>query len=142
MPKKSRGSGILRPAPLEPLTPWDSYSSPLPPAAPSGSSSDSESASVSISAAFSAAFSHAPFRSIPVCSHHRRDTCAPGRRVAFLHRSRIGRVTMNCVTVFCLQRIDVLIPTNPVSFIIPANGGYIQLPFFLRRGCLPVKPLV
>ena len=39
---------------------------------------------------------------------------------------------MNCATVFCLRRIEVLIPT------ILANGGYIQLPSFLLCGCLPV----
>ena len=55
-----------------------------------------------------------------------------------MHRSRIGRVAMNCATVFYLRIIDVLIPTIPVSFIIPANGGYIQILYFLRRGCLPV----
>ena len=45
---------------------------------------------------------------------------------------------MNCATVFCFRIIDVLIPTLPVSFITPANGGYTQLLSFLRRGCLPV----
>ena len=97
-----------------------------------------KSASVSVSAAATADFSRAPFKYTPVCSHHRLYTHAPGRRVACSHRSRIDRVAMNCVTVFCLQRIDVLIPTIPVSFITPANGGYNQFPFFLRYGCLPV----
>ena len=105
---------------------------------PPGSSSESESASISVSIAATTAFSHSPFKSIPVYSHHRRDTRAPGRRVAFSHRSRIGRVAMNCTTVFCIRRIDVLIPTIPVSFIIPANYRYIQRPSFLCRGCLPV----
>ena len=45
---------------------------------------------------------------------------------------------MNCVTVFCLRRIEVRIPTIPVYFIILSIGGYIQLPFLLHRGCLPV----
>ena len=45
---------------------------------------------------------------------------------------------MNCATVFCLRRIDVRIPTIPVSFITLANGRYTQLPSFLRRGCLPM----
>ena len=54
-----------------------------------------------------------------------------------MHRSIIGRVAMNCATVFCLQRIDFRIHTIPVSFINPANGGYTQLPYFLCRGCLP-----
>ena len=45
---------------------------------------------------------------------------------------------MNCATVFYLRRIDALIPTTTVSFIIPANGGYIQLTYFLRRGYLPM----
>ena len=144
VPPKSEvqpSSALFLSAPLDPLAPWDS-SSPLPPVAPSGSSSVSKSASVSVSAAADAAFSRATFSYIPVCSHDRRDTCAPGRRVAFSHRSRIGRVVMNCATVFCLWRIEVLIPTIPVSFIIPANGGYIQLLSFLCRGCLPVIFLV
>ena len=122
---------------LDPLAPWDS-SSPLPSAPPSGLSSDSESASITVSAAAAAAFSCAPFRSIPVSYHHRRDTRASGRRVACLHRSRIGRVATNCATIFYLRRIEVLIPTIPVSFIIPANSGYIQLLSFLRHGCLSV----
>ena len=124
---------------LDPLAPWDS-SSPIPPAAPSGPSSNSasESASVYGFAAASAAFSRAPFKSTPVCFHHRRYTRTPGRRVACSHRSRIGRVAMNCATVFYLRRINVRIPTISVSFITPANGGYTQLPSFLCSGCLPV----
>ena len=84
------------------------------------------------------AFSCAPFRSIPVYSHHRRDTRAPGRQVACLHGSRIGRVAIYFVTIFCLRIIDVRIPTIPASFITPASGGYIQLLSLLCRGCLPV----
>ena len=135
--KVQSSSAPLHSAPLDLLAPWDS-SSPIPPAAPSGLSSDSKSVLVSGSAASAAAFSRAPFKSIPVYSHHRLDTRAPGRRVACSHRSRIGRVTIKCATVFCLRRIDVLIPTIPVSFITPANGGYNHLPSFRRRGCLPV----
>ena len=131
--KVQSSSAPIHSNPLDPLTPWDSSS-------PSGSSSDSasESASVSGSVVAAAAFSRAPFKSIPVCSHHRRDTRAPGRRLACSHRFRIGRIAMNCTTVFCLRIIGVLIPTIPISFITPANGGYTQLPYFLHRGCLPV----
>ena len=62
-------SALIHSTPLDRIALWDS-SSTLPPVAPSSSSSDSESASVSVSAAAAAAFSCAPFRSIPVCSHH------------------------------------------------------------------------
>ena len=58
--------------------------------------------------------------------------------MAFFHRSIIGRDAMNCATVFCLRRIDALIPTITAFFIIPANGRYIQIPYVLRRGCLSV----
>ena len=118
---------ILRPAPLDPIAPRDA-SSPVPPTVPSivSSVSDSESVKAFVpgSAAYAAsALSRAPFQSIPVCSHHRRDTRAPGRRVDFSHRSRIGRVAINCATVFCLRRIDVRIRTIIASFIAPANKG-------------------
>ena len=49
---------------------------------------------------------------------------------------------MNCATVFCLRRIELRIPTIPLSFIIPDIGGYVQLPSFLCYGCLPVIFLV
>ena len=50
-------------------------------------------------------------RSIPACSHHPRDTRAPGRRVARLYRSRIGCVAIYYATVFCLRVMDFCIPT-------------------------------
>ena len=118
---------------MDPLAPWDS-SSPPSPAAPSGYSSDS----VSNLATDTATCFRAPSRSIPACYHDRRDTRAPGRRVACSHRSRIGRVTIYCKTIFCLRIIDVRIPTIPASLSTPASGGYSQLPSFLRRCCLPV----
>ena len=137
--KVQSSSAPLHSTPLDPLATWY-YSSPIHPAAPSGSSSDyaSDSVSVSGSAAAAAAFSRAPFKSIPVCYHHFQDTRAPGHRMACSHRFRIGRVAMNFSTVFFIRRIDVRIPTIPVSLITPTNGGYTQLPYFLRRGCLPV----
>ena len=124
---------VLRPAPLESLAPRNS-SSLVPPAVPSGVSAlDSESEPVNSSSAASAAstasssvaaaFSLAPFESIPVFSHHLLATHAPGRLTAPSHRSRIGRVAINCATVFCLQRIDVQIRTIPASFIAPARDG-------------------
>ena len=117
-------SAPLHSAPLDPLAPRDA-SSPVPPLAPSIASSDSESVTASVprSAAAASALSCAPFQSIHVCSHHLRATRAPGRWVAFLHRSRIGRVAINYATVFCLRRIDVRIRIIPVSFIAPANEG-------------------
>ena len=119
---------VLRPAILEPLAPRDP-SSPVPLAVPSGvsdsySKSDPVNAGASASAASSsvaAAFSLVPFQSIPVCSHHLLGTRAPGRLTAAFHRSRIGRVAINCATVFCLRRIDVQICTIPASFIAPAR---------------------
>ena len=103
-------SALLHSAPLDPLVTWDS-SYPLPPAAPSESSSDPKSASISVSVAAAATFSRAPFSSIPSWSHYCQDTRAPGHRVDYLYRSRIGRVAMNCAIVFFLRRIEVLIPT-------------------------------
>ena len=104
-------------------------SSPMPLAVPSvvwASALDSESVSViSGSAASSAAsaFFLAPFQLIPVCPHHRLGTRAPSRLTAFSHRSRIGRVAINCATVFYLRRIKVRILTIPAYFIAPAGDG-------------------
>ena len=117
---------LLHSAPLEPLPPRDA-SSPVPLAVPSGvSASDSESVSVNSGSAASSvasAFSLYPFQSIPVCSHHRLGTRAPVRLSAFSQRSRIGRVAINCVTVFCRRRINVRIRTIPTSFIAPGSDG-------------------
>ena len=121
---------ILRPAPLEPLAPRDA-SSPVPHAVPSGVSvSDSESnpvnsgsAASAASSSVAAAFYLAPFQSIPVCSHYLLGTRAPGRLTAPSHRPRIGCVAINCVTVFCLRRIDVQIRSIPASFIAPSRDG-------------------
>ena len=114
----------LHSAPLDPLAPRDA-SSPVPHTAPSIASSDSESvtAYVPSSAAAASALSRATFQSTPVCSHHLQATRAPCRLVEFSHRSRIGRVAINCATVFCLRRIDVQIQTIPASFIAPASEG-------------------
>ena len=54
-----------------------------------------------------------PNKSITSCSHHHRDTLATGRRVAHSHRSRIGRVAIYCVTLFCLLVTDFLIVYSP-----------------------------
>ena len=119
---------VLRPAPLEPLAPRDT-SSPMPLAVPSvvwASASDSKSVSVNAGSAASStasAFSLAPFQLIPVCSHYRLGTRAPGRITSFSHRSRIVRVAINCATVFCLWRIEVRILTIPASFIASASDG-------------------
>ena len=126
-PMKSKLLVILCPAPLDPLAPRDA-SPPVPPTVPSIASSASDSEYVNAfvpvsSAAAASALSRAPFQSIPVYYHHRQATHAHGRLVAFSHRSSIGRVTINCATVFCLRRIDVRIQTIPTSFIAPANEG-------------------
>ena len=105
----------LHSAPLELLAPRDS-SSPVPltvPSVVSSSALDSESVNAfvpgSTASAAASALSLAPFQSIPVCSHHRLGTRAPGRLFAFSHRSRISRVAINCATVLCLWRIEVQI---------------------------------
>ena len=121
---------VLRPAPLDPLAPRDA-SSPVPLAVPSrvsalGSKSDpvnAGSAAPAASASVAATFYLSPFPSIPVCSHHRLGTRAPGRLTSPSHRSRIGCVAINCATVFCLRRIAVQIRTIPASFIAPARDG-------------------
>ena len=121
---------IFRRAPLDPLAPRDA-SSPVPPAVPPLASSVSDSESVNVfglgSAATSdvavSALSRAPFQTITVCSHHLRATRVPGCLVAFSHRTRIGRVAINCATVFCLLMIDVRTRTIPASFVAPANEG-------------------
>ena len=130
---------ILRPDPLRStplnwsclLAPRDA-SSPVPPTVPPGvaaSGSESEpvksgsAASASLSPSFAAAFSLAAFQSIPVCSHYIIGTCVPGCLSATSHRPRIGRVAINCATVFCLRMIDVLIRTTPASFITPSRDG-------------------
>ena len=64
----------------------------------------SSSPSLSVFAA-AVAVSRAPSRSSPACSHHRIPTYAPHFLSAASHRSRIGRVTIYCATVFCLRRM-------------------------------------
>ena len=72
------------------------------------------------------------------CYHHRQDTLALGLRVARSHKSRIGRVAIYCVTVFCLLVTNFLIPPKPNPPIVSARGGYSQVPYPRLRGCLPV----
>ena len=130
-----QSSAPLYSAPLEPLAPRDS-SSPVPPATPPGvaalvfeSESESEpikigsAASSSSSPSFAAAFYLYTLKSIPVCSHHLLGTRAPGCLSDTSHRPIIGRVAINCATMFCLRRIDVLTRTTPASFIAPARDG-------------------
>ena len=85
--------------------------STVPSVASSASDSESVNAFVtgSVASAAASSLSLAPLKSIPVYLHRRLATCAPGRMFAFSHRSRIGRVVINCATVFCLQRIEVQI---------------------------------
>ena len=113
-------SAPLHSAPLDPLAPRD-YSSP--PMSPFDSPSDSSSDSVSDLVVDSAARFFAPSRSIPACSHHRRDTIAPGRQVAFSHRSRISRDAIYCDTVFCLRVIDSVSPLSPLPPLPPSEAG-------------------
>ena len=100
------------------------HSAPLDPLAPLNSSSpESESDFESESVAVSAALLFDPSKSIPDCSHRRRDTLAPGRQVDRSQRSRIGHVAIYYVTIFCLLVTDLLIPSKPVSPIASYNGG-------------------
>ena len=119
----------LHSAPLEPLAPRDA-SSPVPVAVPPGVVSGYESASDTVSsgsALFSpscaAAFSLADFQSMPVCSHHLLGTRVPHRLSATSQSPRIGLVAINCATVFCLRRMDVLTLTTPASFKSSARDG-------------------
>ena len=52
---------------------------------------------------------------------------------------RIGRVAMNCATVFYLRRTDVRARTIPASLVAPARGRYIHFPSLPRRGMRPVR---
>ena len=119
---------VLRPDPLEPLAPRDA-SSPIPVTVPSVVSSVSDFESVntfvpgSTTSAAASTLSLSPFQSIPVFFHYRLGTRAPVRLFAFSHRSRIGRVAINCATLFFLWRIEVRIRKIPVSFIAPAIDG-------------------
>ena len=122
-------SALLHSAPLEPLAPRDA-SSPVPPAVPPGvvygSKSDSDpvsSGSASFSPFCSAVFSLAEFQPMPVCYQHLFETCAPRRLSATSQSPRIGPVAVNCATVFCLRRIDVLTLTAPAFFKAPARDG-------------------
>ena len=94
----------------------------------SGSKSDPDpdpviSGSASFAPPCAATFSLADFQSIPVCYHHLRGTRLPRRLLANSQSPRIGLVAINCATVFCLQRIDVLTLTTPASFRAPAREG-------------------
>ena len=111
-------SSPLHSAPLDPLAPLDSSSPP-------GSESESESKSESEyeTVASYTALLFAPSKSMPACSHHRRYNLAPGRRLDRSQRSRIGRVTIYCATVFFLLVTDFLIPLKPASPIASYNGG-------------------
>ena len=67
-------------------------------------------------------FSSPPSNSITACSQHCQDTLAPGCQMDRSHRSLIGRVTIYCVTVFCLLVTDFLILSKPASPINSSNG--------------------
>ena len=83
--------------------------------------------------------SRASLQSIPGCSHHRWGTRVPPRRSVPSHIPRIGRVAMNCATVFCLRRTDVLACTIPAYFVAPARGRSSHFPPLPRRGRRPVS---
>ena len=64
---------------------------------------------------------------------------SPPRRSVTSQSPRIGRVAMNCATVFCLWRTNVHAPTIPASLVAPARGRYIHFPSLPRRGMRPVS---
>ena len=74
-------------------------------------------------AAAAAAFSLANLQSITNCSHHGCGTRAPRRLSATSQSPIIGRVAINCATVFYLRRTDVLVLTTLASFRAPAREG-------------------
>ena len=124
-----QSSAPLHSGPLDPLAPKDA-SSVVPPAIPPGvvsvSESDSDpvsSGSASFSPSCAAALSLADFQSMPVCYHHLCGTRVPRRLSTTSQRPIIGLVAINCATVFCLRRINVLTLTTPTSFIAPARDG-------------------
>ena len=135
--EQSQSSAPLHSAPLDPLAPRDASSPVLPvvhPLVVAGSEttpvpnpgvSVSSAVSPTCSAAAAALypFSLASFQSMPDCSHHRSGTRVPRRRSATSQSPRIGRVAMNCVTVFCLRRTDVLALMTPASLRTPTRGG-------------------
>ena len=138
-------SAPLHSAPLEPLDPSDSSSSPD----PVSESDDSvagvvvavPAVAVAVPSPSASAFSlrsRASFQSIPVCSHHLWGTRVPPRRSVPSQRARNGRVATNCATVFCLRRTDVLTLTIPAPFIAPARRGYFYFPSLPMRGIIPV----
>ena len=61
----------------------------------------------------------APSKSRPACYHHCRDILSPVLRADRSQRSRIGRITIYCATVFCL-----LMMYFPDSTRDSPNDGY------------------
>ena len=142
---------LLRPAPLRPTGatgPSDSSSSPDPVSefddSVAGVVVAVPAVAVAVPSPSASAFSlrsRASLQSIPVYSHHLWRTRVPPRRSVPSQRARIGRVTTNFATVFCLRRKNVLTLTIPASLIAPARRRYFHFLSLPLRGILPVSLL-
>ena len=120
--EQPQSSAPLHSSPLEPMAPSDA-SSPAPVPDPGVSVSSAGAPACSAVAAALSPLSLASFQSIPDFSHHRCGTRVPRRRSTTSQSPRIGQVAMNCGTVFCLQRTNVLDLTTPASLVTPLQGG-------------------
>ena len=85
-----------------------------------------------------AAFFYDPSKYSPSCSHHLRDTHAPGLQEDFAQRFIIVRVAIFCATVFCLLVTYVPILSKPDFTIASSNELYSQLPPPFILGCVLV----
>ena len=74
----------------------------------------------------------------PSWSHHLLATHAPDLHTVSLQRSRISRVAIYCVTVFCLFRTYDPISFHPYYSIAVSSGGYYKLPPNCCFSCIPV----
>ena len=80
----------------------------------------------------------APARSMPSCSHQLFAKHIPVIRTVSSHRSRMFRIAMYCAIIFFLLRKYSPISSNPNFCIDVSSGGYSQLPYTCRCGCLPI----
>ena len=91
------------------------------PANPSASPSVS---SASTSSSDAAVTSHAPTRSSIPFYHHLFTTHIPVICNVSSHRSKIGRITIYCASIFCLIITHASTSSKPASFIAVYKGGF------------------
>ena len=70
-----------------------------------------------------------PGKTRPSCSHHVVDVRNIGLLSVSMHRSRMGQVSMYCVTMLCCLDIYVPISSSPSVVIAPPKGGYFHTPW-------------